>query len=127
MSNVRVSEGERVSYPFAVDNDLCVIRKPITLQFGYLLDRLHVGRVAPSTKNHGNLGVGIDVGRSYQCSCGIARESNKVHRDILSQFFQRVSAPGCSRDSPEPLKLLGTLLPRRGPLRLAPQNLWSSE
>ena len=87
MLNVDVSECENAPYPFAVNSDLCVIRKSVTLQLGYLPDRLHVGRVAPSTKNYSNLGFRIDVGRSDQCSCGIARESNKVYRDALASLL----------------------------------------
>ena len=97
MLNVDASECEKAPYPFAVDSDLCVIRKSAALQFGYLLDCLHVSRIASSTKNHGYLGFGIDVGRSNQCSCGVARESNKVHRDVLSSL----SAGFGRRDAPE--------------------------
>lgn len=81
-----VSKHDKVPYPFAVNSDICLISKPVTLQFGYLLDGLHVGCVAPSTENHGNFGFGIDVGRSDQCSRGITCESNKVHRDVLSSL-----------------------------------------
>lgn len=83
MSIVNIPECERAPYPFAVNSDLCVIRKSVTLQLGYVLDRLHVGCVAPSAKNHGDLGFRIDVGRSNQCSCCITRECDEVHRDVL--------------------------------------------
>ena len=52
----------RFQYPFAVDSDLCIIRKSETFQLGYLLDGFHVGCIASSTENDGNLGIGINVG-----------------------------------------------------------------
>ena len=97
MSNVDVSGCERASYPFAVNSNLRIIRKSVSLQLGYLPDRLHVGRVAPGSEDDGNLGFGVDVGRSNQSSCGIAGESNKVHRDGLSLL----SAALAQRDAPE--------------------------
>ena len=45
------------------DCDLCVIRESMILQFRYLLHSFHVGRVASSTEDHGDLGFGIDVRR----------------------------------------------------------------
>lgn len=84
--NGSVSKYGRAPYPFAVNSDICVIREPTIFQLRYPLDGLHVGRVAPSTENHGNLGFGIDVGRSDQSSCGIACESNKVHGDVLASL-----------------------------------------
>ena len=82
--NCGASKYGKAPYPFAVDSDIRVIRESTTFQLGYFLDGLHVGCVAPSAENHGNLGFGIDVGRSDQCSSSIARESNKLHRDVLS-------------------------------------------
>lgn len=116
-----VSECENAPYPFAVNGYLCVIRKSVTFQLGYLLDRLHVGRVAPSTKNYGNLGFGIDVGRSDQCSCGIARESNKVDRDALASL----SAGQRQLDPPEThLSLQGCPEHRR---HVVPFCVWRAE
>ena len=83
MSKPSCFKADRAPHPFAVNSDICVIRESATLQLGYLLDGLHVGCVAPGTENHGNLGFGINVGRSDQCSRGIACEGDEVHRDIL--------------------------------------------
>lgn len=84
MSNAEVSKRVRgATYPFAIYSDLRIAREPVILQLGYLLHSFHVRCIAPSTENHRNLGFRINVRGSDQRPCGITRESDKIHRDIL--------------------------------------------